>query len=203
MRLGLDRRHGRTLAARHRFAPGPAPDARRTARGRAAGPRPANRSCAIGKLAFVLADGADRHACEYAGRRRRQEGGVDAARHARGPVGLRGDSRRHRAAVEAARDCGRKTSIACSWRADSATISAAATPSGSACCRPASSTSGSATKATPRWPGPGWPAFRGVAGRRARACRADRARRSFAGAGFRRGVCRGDDFSGTVEENEG
>ena len=32
----------------------------------------------------------------------------------------------------------------------------------------ASSTSGSATKATPRWPGPGWWACRGVAGRRAR-----------------------------------
>ena len=44
VRLRLDRRHGRTPAARHRLAPRPAFDARRTARRRAAGPRPANRA---------------------------------------------------------------------------------------------------------------------------------------------------------------
>ena len=43
LRLGLDRRHGRALAARHHLAPGPPAAARGTPRGRAAGPCPPNR----------------------------------------------------------------------------------------------------------------------------------------------------------------
>ena len=75
VRLRLDRRHGRTPAARHRLAPRPADDPRRTARRRAAGPRPADRTRAIGKSPSCLPTGR-----RAAGR---QEGGVDAARPAR------------------------------------------------------------------------------------------------------------------------
>ena len=133
-------------------------DARRTARRRAAGPCPANRSCAIGKRSSCLPTGQARR-----GKKRR----VDPARLARGAVGLRSDSCRHRVAAEAPRTDAERPRPRASRRRIRQLYPPRQCPADGSVAARHRHTNGSATKATPRWPGHGWSACRGVAGKHA------------------------------------
>ena len=104
------------------------------------------------------------------------------ARSPRAATGRRGDPRGIVLLLRAGRPGAARTSIACRWAAGSAISSAAATPSGSACCPGRSSIGGFATRATRRWPGAAGGRFAACPGSGRRGGPADRARRSLARA---------------------
>ncbi len=147
---------------------------------------------------IVLDDG---QAGLRAGRRgrggRRPADPAHPARRPRAATGHRGDPRGHRHPACAGPAWSRRTSTRARRRRLRQFHPPQQRPADRAVAAARSSTAGSATRATPRWPGRGWRPFRSVPAALAdELARADRARRSLARPRLPLGLRRGDGLSG-------